>query len=214
MRYVIVQQDTVAPTLDQLKRAFPALKTLTEADAVKVANEACGLLVKNLLLDDAAVLQRALQREGVASEVVQASQLPKLPEPKFLRRLEFQSHALVIFDPLDRAVPVEGKHVTLISAGAVRHFGFSKTKAEDIVHGFDPVRGFHAKVVEGVRHKVEENARFILDVFVVGRDARFQIEAENFRFKHSFDRPELNLAQKVGLLIQMIAERASQQLGR
>jgi hypothetical protein len=29
-----------------------------------------------------------------------------------------------------------------------------------------------------------------------------------FLFKYSFDRPELNLGQKVGLLIRMIAERA------
>ena len=37
---------------------------------------------------------------------------------------------------------------------------------------------------------------------------RFQIEAESFPFKYCFDRPDLNLPQKLGLLIQMLAEHA------
>ena len=37
---------------------------------------------------------------------------------------------------------------------------------------------------------------------------RFQIEAQSFQFKHCFDRPDLNVPEKLGLLIQMIAEHA------
>jgi hypothetical protein len=210
MSYAILQQSTAAPTLDQLKRGFKALKTLTEADAVKLAHEACGILVKNLSHEDAAVLQRALQVEGVATEIVETGQLPKLPDPRFIRRIEFQPQTMVIYDPLGRAVPVEWRHVALVSAGTVRHFGMSTRKSEEMVQGFDPIRGFHVKVVTDVRHKVEDDAKFILDLFVASGAMRFQVEAESFQFKYSFDRPELNLAQKVGLLIRMVAERAPQ----
>src|ERR1043165_607211 len=117
MAYCLLQTDTAAPTADQLKRAFKALKTLTEADAIKLAREACGLLMKNLSLEDAGVLQRAFQREGVPAEILDAAKLPKPPDAKFVRRAEIQPQALAVFDPIGRTVPVPWQHLTLISAG-------------------------------------------------------------------------------------------------
>lgn len=209
MSCTLVQLDA-APTVDQLKRAFKLVKTFTEADATKLANEACGLLVKNLSRDNATTLQLALRSEGVPTEIVEPGQLPGLPDAKFVRRLEFQPQALTIYDPLGRAVPVDWQHLCLVSAGAVRHFGVSKTRTEEVVHGFDPVRGFHAKVVTDVRHKIEDNARIVIDIFLAQGTMRFQIEAESFLFKYSFDRPELNLPQKAGLLVQMLTQQAPQ----
>jgi hypothetical protein len=49
-----------------------------------------------------------------------------------------------------------------------------------------------------------------MDIFLARGAARFQIEAESFLFKYLFDRPELNLAQKVGLLVQMLGQQAPQ----
>src|SRR5437763_1204610 len=72
MSYCLLQADSVAPGADQLKRAFKSLKTLTGADAVKLANDACGVLVKNLSHEDAGLLQHALQSEGVPTEIVEA----------------------------------------------------------------------------------------------------------------------------------------------
>ena len=196
----LVQTSSVAPTVDQLKRAFKLLKALTEADAVKLANEACGILMKNLLPADAAVLQRALETEGVPTEVVDAARLPALPVAKFVRRAEFQPQALVISDPLGRPVPVPWPHVALLAAGAVRHFGVNVTRTE---HTVKTIRG--TKVVTDVRHNVEDSAKLVLDIFLIGGAIRFQIEAEGFQFRYCFDRPDLNLPQKLGLLIQMLA---------
>lgn len=209
MTCTLVQLDT-APTADQLRRAFKQVKSLTEADATKLANEACGLLVKNLSRDDAASLQLALRSEGVPTEIIETAQLPRLPDAKFVRRLEFQPQTLAVYDPLGRAVPVDWQHLSLISAGSVRHFGVSKTRTEEVVRSFSPVRGLHAKTVTDVRHKVEDDARIVMDIFLARGAARFQIEAESFLFKYVFDRPELNLAQKVGLLVQMLAQQAPQ----
>ena len=105
MSYAILQVD-VAPTADQLKRAVKSLKTLTEADAVKMAVEARGILLKNLSLEDSAALQRALQSEGVPTEMIEANQLPKLPDAKFVRRMELRPEALLVYDPVGSAVPL------------------------------------------------------------------------------------------------------------
>jgi len=208
MPYCLVQADSVAPTADQLKRAFKSLKTLTEADAIKLAREACGILKKNLSLTDARVLQRALQGEGVPTHLLDATQLPKLPDAKFVRRVEIQPQALAIFDPLGRIVPLPWQHLTLVAAGTVRHFGVSATRTEVTVNTFDPIRGLRTKVVTDLRHKIEDDAKLMLDIFLTVGVMRFQIEAESFQFKYCFDRPDLNLPQKLGLLIQMLAEHA------
>src|SRR5882724_10778675 len=142
MAFCLLQTGPVAPTADRLKRAFKSLKSLTDADAVKLANEACGILVRNLSLDDATVLERAFRAEGVATEAVEAANLPRLPDAKFVRRIEFQPQTMVIHDPLGRTLPVPWQHLALVSAGTVRHFGMSTTRKEQTVNTFDPIRGF------------------------------------------------------------------------
>ena len=208
MPYCLLQTGAVAPTADQLKRAFKALKTLTEADAIKLALEACGILMKNRSLVDARVVQRVLQEEGAMTELVDVAEIPKLPEPKFVRRAEILPQALAIFDTLGRVVPLPWEQLTLVSAGTVRHFGVSATRTEETVKTYDPIRGIRTRVVTDVRHKVQDDARLMLDMFLTGGALRFQIEAESFQFKYCFDRPDLNVPQKLGLLIQMIAEHA------
>src|SRR2546427_12317037 len=94
MACCLVQSDFAVPAADVLRRAFRSLEMLTEADAVKLANEACGILAKNLSPDDASRLQRALAAEGVPTEMMDAAQLPRLPDVKFVRRLEIQPQAL------------------------------------------------------------------------------------------------------------------------
>ena len=74
MSYAILQVD-IAPSVDQLKRAFKSLKSFTEADVVKLAREACGILVKNISLAEGSSLQRALQGEGVPTQLVEAKLL-------------------------------------------------------------------------------------------------------------------------------------------
>ena len=76
------------------------------------------------------------------TEVVEASQLPTLPEAKFVRRIEFQAPALMIYDQLGRAAPVPWDQLALLAAGGVRHFGMSATRKEQTVNTFDPIRGF------------------------------------------------------------------------
>jgi hypothetical protein len=84
----------------------------------------------------------------------------------------------------------------------------STTRKEETVNTFDPIRGFRTRVVTDVRHNVDDNARLVLDLFLTGASMRFQVEAETFMFKYCFDRPDLSLPQKFGLLVQMITQHA------
>jgi hypothetical protein len=208
MPFVIVLTESTLPTPDQLKRAFGAVTRFTEADAMKAAHDACGIVVKNLSLEEAHRLQHSLQADGVGVEVLEADQLPRLTDAKFLRRLEFQPNALLIHDPLGRSVPVPWDQISLLSAGSVRHFGITTERTESRNLGYSAVRGMHAKMETDVRHKVEIGAPYVIDLFVAGGTMRFQIEADSFPFKYCFDHPDLNTAQKVALLVQMLAQHA------
>lgn len=208
MTYLLAQKELTPPTAEQLKRAFKLVKGLTDADATKLANDAYGILIKNLSQEDACLLQRTLAAEGVATEVIESGQFPKLVDPKFVRRAELNAEALVVQDPLGRPLPLPWAHVALIAAGRVQHFGMNKTTTEERVMRYDPVRGLSVQTVVETRHKVAENAQWLVDIFLAGGALRFQIEAANFMFKHTFDRPELDLAGKVGLLVQLLSQHA------
>jgi hypothetical protein len=208
MACCLVQTGPLAPTADQLKRAFKSLKTFTDADAVKLASECCGIVIKNLSPADAAVLQRALQAEGAATESVEADRLPRLPAAKFVRRLDFHPESLAVYDPLGRPLPVPWPQVALISGGLARHFNLTTTHVVEPSTLYQQDHWKKKAFVEHTVHNVETDGRLVLDIFLTGGLMRFQIEAEAFQFKYCFDRPELDLAQKLGALIQMLAEHA------
>ena len=208
MTFLLAQKDLTPPTTEQLKRAFRLVKSLTDADATKLANDAYGILIKNLTADDAGLLQRTLAAEGVATEVVESGRFPKLVEPKFVRRAELTPEALILQDPLGRPLPVPWTHLVLIAAGRVQHFGVNKTTTEERVLRYDPIRGLNVQTVVETRHKVASDAQWLVDIFLAGGALRFQLEAANFMFKHTFDRPELDLAGKVGLLVQLLSQHA------
>lgn len=208
MSFVLVQKEHVAPSADQLKRAFKLVKGLTEADATKLANDAYGVLIKNLAQPDALKLQAALASEGVATEVVETARFPKLVDAKFIKRAEMKPDALALLDPIGRPLAVPWEHIVLIAAGCVGHFGVSSTTKEERVLAYDPLYGVHTEVVTETRHKVERDAQWLVDMFLAGGAMRFQVEAESFLFKFTFDRPELDLAGKVALLVQLLAQHA------
>ena len=56
MSYALLQNDLSVPPLDSLKRAFRAVKFLTELDAHTLGADAFGILVKGLSAENAALL--------------------------------------------------------------------------------------------------------------------------------------------------------------
>ncbi len=117
MNYALVQTTLSRPTVEVLERAFACGRGLTPADARFAADDAFGFLARDLGLDDALFLQQSLSTEGVEVRVVPESDLPRLPESKIFRFVELQPDALVIFDPLERPVPVPWSTIRVVAAG-------------------------------------------------------------------------------------------------
>jgi hypothetical protein len=210
MPFSLLLPDLTPPDTERLKRAFRSLSRWTEADAVRLAREAAGILVKSLSIEDAEALQRALQAEGLSVVVVDAAQLPTLPVPKAIRRLEFQPEALAIYDLLGRASQVPYPDLTLLSAGVVRRLGMTTKRVEREKLTYDPIRGIHTKTVTDVRHQVEDLTDVLLDIVSTVGAVRHRVEAGAFLFKYCFDRPDLDPVGKLGLLVRMLVERAPQ----
>jgi hypothetical protein len=119
VRYALLQQSLEPPGIDQLRRAFSSVRCLVDSDAHGLANDAYGILVRDLAAEDAHRLQGALRTEGVETELLPVASLPQIPPTKFVRRIELGQDALLIFDPIGRPVPIEWRHLMLIAAGIV-----------------------------------------------------------------------------------------------
>jgi hypothetical protein len=119
---------------------------------------------------------------------------------------------LVIYDPLGRPAPVPWSQVSLIAAGAVQHFGLTKTSTLEWVRDSSVFSGLGltgAMVWQtDVRHQFQHQTECLLDLLIGPATMRFQIEAADFGFKQVFDRPELDLAGKVDQLVQRLAQHA------
>lgn len=126
VRYAILQKTLDMPRVDALRRAFTSVRCLVDADAHSLGKDAYGILVKNLAIDDAMTLQRALAAENIETEAVPQATLPQLPSTKFVRRIECGSDALLVFDPIGRPVTIEWRHLMLIAAGNVLTTQFTR----------------------------------------------------------------------------------------
>ena len=92
--FAILQRSLEVPDVEKLKRAFRSVRCLAESDAHTLAEDAFGILVKNLSANDAMTLQGALQAEGVESAVVLQTDLPQLPPIKFVHQMDCLPEAL------------------------------------------------------------------------------------------------------------------------
>src|SRR5438034_1166490 len=124
-QFAVLQKDSTSPTAEQLKRAFRSFSNLTDADAVRLAAGAHGILLRHTDGDASRAFQQALQAEGVGAVVVAEDELPKLPEGRSLQRLGISPRAFTVYDLLGRPTAIDWAEVTLVAAAAVRHFEMS-----------------------------------------------------------------------------------------
>lgn len=210
--FLLVQSGDEPPSAEQMVAAFKAHKKFTEADAIKAAREAHGVILKNLAYDDAQILQQALAAQGAGTAVVAGFEFPQLPAAKVVRRLEFQPETLVIYDALGRPQPFAWSELGLVAAGAFQHFELGETQTEEWQWRGHVVGGYRLELVTETRHHVSDQLRFLVDLLIMKPVCRLQIEPENFLFGYVFDRPQLELSAKVALLVQMLKERAPKAL--
>jgi hypothetical protein len=208
MTYALVQTEETPPTLAQFKQAFRAVKRFAELDAVKAARQNYGVLLKGQPQEDAATLRQAFQAQGVGAETVPDAELAKLAAPKFTKRAEFQPQALLIYDVLGRAVPIEWKHIELIAAGNVSRVNVVSFEVEETELVLGGEFGLTEQTVISKSTRLETDAVLTLDIIVAGGQMRFQIEGDSFLFKHTFDRPDLDARQKFAELARQLLQRA------
>jgi len=117
MGYALLQTKLAPLDVAALQRAFATGRGLTPADAKFVADDAFGILARDLSLEDALFLQQALGAEGIEIEVTPESDLPRLPDPKLFDYVQCAPEHLVIFDPLGRPTEVPWSQVWVVAAG-------------------------------------------------------------------------------------------------
>jgi hypothetical protein len=208
-QFAVLQKDLSSPTAEQLKRAFRSFSTLTDADAVRLAVGAHGILMRHENHDAARAFQAALQAEGVATALVSENDLPTLPESKALHRLELSSEALLIFDLLGQATRIPWADIALLAAGAVGDVEVTRTKTERTVFRFSPLLGVWPKKITETRQKVAADSHLVLEILLTGMKTRYQIEAARFPFKHVIDQPELSITEKYIWVVREFCRRAT-----
>lgn len=208
-QFAVLQRDADRPGAEQIRRAFRSFSNLTDADAVRLAANAQGILLRHLSSDEARAFHRALQAEGVAAAMVSERDLRLLPESKALHRLSLTEQALEVYDLRGRATPVAWSEIMLVAAGAVRHVEMGVMPAERATTRLHAALGVWPNtVVEAVR-KVESEAQLILEIVLAGGATRYELDAAQFPFKYAVDRPEFSTVQRFVWLVREIGSRAT-----
>jgi hypothetical protein len=208
-QFAVLQKDSTSPTAEQLKRAFRSFNNLTDADAVRLAARAHGILMRHEHHDVARAFQHALQAEGIGAVVVAEDELPKLPDGKSLHRLGISPEAFTVYDLLGRPTAIDWGDVTLVAAAAVRHFEMGRIEKERTVLRFNPWVGVWPKKITESGRTVESGTLLLLEIILAGTATRYQIDAARFPFNHVIDQPGLSTAEKFVWLVREICRHAT-----
>ena len=207
-QFAVLQKDFTSPTAEQLKRAFRSFSNLTDADAVRLAAGAHGILMRHTDGDASRAFQHALQAEGIGAVVVAEDELPKLPDGKSLQRLGISPAAFTIYDLLGRPTAIDWGEVKLVAAAALRHFEMGRTETERTVLRFNPLVGVWPKKITESARTVESGTLLSLEIILTGAVTRYQIDAARFPFNYVIDQPGLSTTEKFVWLIREICRHA------
>jgi hypothetical protein len=216
MNYAVLQVTLDVPAIEALKRAFLRTTFLRAVDAFTVANDAYGILVKNISKERALLLQTALREEGIETEVVAEDDLVPLPPPKFVNQINYNTNALILHDPVNRPFSLAWQHIALFSAGFVRS---TTLKREPIVRhrimGIFPVE--QNWLIEGEEWVAQEldyvskerrTDSYILDIFLTRAVLRYCLTSEHFLFQCLGSRRTKDVHQNFSLLMQDLTRLA------
>lgn len=209
MTYALLQETLDAPSTDKLRRAFLSSGVLTALDASIVAQDAFGILVKNLPAERAMALQSALLTEGVKTELVPDRLLPPLPPTKFVRKLQSTPEALLLHDALGRPFPLEWRHLMLVAAGSVRVVEFKQERKVRRITGFTEDGGEPVEIVD-YSTREERNHQFLVEIIITRALQRYSVEVnKTFLAQFLGERMDADLGRSFVLFVRELMERAS-----
>ena len=210
--YAVLLRSETRPSADQIRRAFSSFSHLTDVDAVRLAANAEGILMRQLSSDEARAFHRALNAEGVDAVFVAEDNLPALPKKMASHRIELTETDLVVFDQIGRLEKFAWREISLLALGAVTHFGIGHVTKVGTKLSYNPATGIWPKETVEHSHKLAKDSQLLLEI-VIGRSGkRFQINAAEFPFRYVIDRPEFSLVDKIVWLAEEMIRRAPQVL--
>jgi hypothetical protein len=210
LHYAVLQSGTVAPTAEQLKRVFREFVHLTDADAVRLAVGARGILMRHLRRDAARALQKACAAEEVDVAVVAEDELPGLPDGHSLHRLGIWPQAFTIYDLRGRRTSIPWPQITLIAAGEVLNYEAGKPRSGRSSTAFGAPIASWRKRGEESTHRMEAEPQLLLEILANENQERYQLDAAKFTFRYVIDRPGLTLQEKFIWLAREICRQATQ----
>lgn len=210
--YAVLLRSEARPTADQIRRAFSSFSHLTDADAIRLAANAEGILMRQISSDEARSFQRALAAEDVDAAFVSEANLPALPKKMALQRIELTETDLVVFDQIGRPEKFSWSEISLLALGAVTHFGVTNVATVKKSLSYNPTTGIWPKQTVEHSHKLAKDSQLLLEIVIARSGKRFQINAAEFPFGYVVNRPELSLMDKIVWLAGEFIRRAPQAL--
>ena len=204
MPFAIVQHNLDPLPPERLERAFRSVPQLTTADAKLLARDGFGIIVNNLTFEAAATLQHALDQQGIATDVVDQLDLPKLPPAKRLKRADCLPEALVLYDALGRPTPRPWSQVRLIAAALAPRLETDRMEA--ICH--IRIHGVSVPITE-YYHKSQEHLRLMLEIYVHAMPPRYMIIADQFQYTYLGDRLARTALENFLLLLRDLLQYAT-----
>lgn len=212
LHYAVLLKDALSLKADPIRRAFRTFSHLTDADAIRLAANAQGILMRHLSVDHAKALQRALLVEGVNAALVKDEELRFLPASQLLHRIELTHDALVVFDLHGRTAAVAWGDISLVAAGAVPHVEISTSQTQRTSLRLHPVFGLWPRKTTETRNRLETERHFILELIVGQGAARYEIQAHQFPFNYVVDLPTASTLEKFVWLVREMTRRATRAL--
>lgn len=203
-QYAVLLRDAGSPSAEAVRRAFRTFHHLTDADAIRLAANAQGILQRHLSVDEAKALQRALQVEGVNAALVKEEELHFLPASQLLQRIELTPDTLVSYDLMGRANAVAWADVSLVAVGAVPHVEISSTQTQNGGFGLWPRKS------SDTRSRLETERHFILELVVGHGAARYEVRAHQFPVIHGLEQSTSSAMEKFVWLVRECLSRAPQ----
>ena len=198
MNFAVLQKTLDIPPVEKIEQALKSIEGFTRLDAYTFANDAYGILVKNLSAEQANAFAQALYVQGVETDVVSQSELPALPQTKFVHQLDCTTDGLTIYDSIGRSFSLEWKYVMMIAAGCVRMIDFERmTKT---IWETDGQGNRYPRTDSSSFEK--QNDHMLLEIIVSGAVLRYSASAEKLRFGYLGERRTKSLPQNFALLVQ------------
>ena len=117
MTYALLQNSLTPPPVDALRRAFRNSEALSAADAAFVADDAYGILARDLPAEEAQFVAASLAAEEIVVELVSEKDLPRLPDAEHFSSAQFTEEGVRFYDAREQSTEVPYRLLRLMAVG-------------------------------------------------------------------------------------------------